>query len=266
MTKNIQLSRLGQGMPIVLIHGWGVNAGIWQPLAEQLANNFEVITIDLPGFGLNVDCVPRDYSLENIADLIASAVTREIGKPALYLGWSLGGLVATQIALSAPEKVLGLINVASSPCFVQKDEWPGIRPEILNNFYKLLSVDTRKTIDNFLKIQAMGSPQLRTDIKTVRDLVMKHDMPSVDTLSASLKLLENVDLRGALEDLNLPALSLYGRLDTLVPKGAIAEISKISPNTHTHTFEHSSHAPFISELSQFAVVVEQWVTGQISKA
>lgn len=262
MTKNIQLSRLGQGMPIVLIHGWGVNAGIWQPLAEQLANNFEVITIDLPGFGLNVSNIHTDYSLENIAKIVLDTIDEKIGKPAVYIGWSLGGLVATKIALDAPEKVAGLVNVASSPCFVQKGDWPGIKPDILNSFYKHLSVDTRKTIDNFLKIQAMGSPQLRTDIKTVRDLVMQHEMPSVETLNASLKLLEQVDLRNSLKNISVPCLSLYGRLDTLVPKSAISEISKIFTNSQTHTFEHSSHAPFISELAPFSEVIKAWVSNQ----
>lgn len=262
MTKNLQISRVGQGAPVVLIHGWGVNAGIWQPLAEILKPHFEVITIDLPGFGLNVSNVPHDYSLENIAKIVLSTIDEKVGKPTIYIGWSLGGLVATKVALNAPEKVAGLINVGSTPCFIQKDDWPGIKPEILNNFHKLLSVDTRKTIDNFLKIQAMGSPQLRTDIKTVRDLVMQHEMPSVETLNASLKLLESVDLRNSLKNISVPSLSLYGRLDTLVPKSAITQISKIFPKSQTHTFAHSSHAPFISELETFSEIIKEWIPNQ----
>ena len=46
MTETLHITSQGQGTPLVLIHGWGLNSGVWQPLAEKLAPFFKVITVD----------------------------------------------------------------------------------------------------------------------------------------------------------------------------------------------------------------------------
>ena len=78
------------------------------------------------------------------------------------LGWSLGGLVASQLALTMPERLHSLITVASSPCFMARDEWPGIAPKVLAGFNQMLAGDFMQTIERFLAIQAMGSEHART--------------------------------------------------------------------------------------------------------
>jgi pimeloyl-[acyl-carrier protein] methyl ester esterase len=245
-------------IPLVFIHGWGLNSAVWQPTIKILQQDVDIITVDLPGFGLNINHKLNDYSLENVANEIQSAV----GMPAIYVGWSLGGLVATQLALSFPEKVLACVTVASSPCFLSQEReassWPGILPSVLTMFYQQLAQDTKKTLEGFLKIQAMGSPNIRQDIKTIRNLVMQYPVPTEQTLSDSLKLLEKVDLRNDLSRLTLPFLRLYGRLDSLVPKAAIAQIDDLLPNSDKHIFDKASHAPFISHGDEFNEVLLSW--------
>ena len=106
--------------PVVLLHGWGLNSAVWQPLFslfnEKNHNNFQLITIDLPGFGNNNRMELEPYTLEGICQHIEQTIKQ----PAIYLGWSLGGLIASQMSLKYPEKVLGLITVASSPYFVEQ--------------------------------------------------------------------------------------------------------------------------------------------------
>ena len=251
----MKISIIGQGVPIVLIHGWGLNSAVWQPLSELLKLEAEVITVSLPGFGDNLDNTVTPYSLANISELIVNSVNQ----PAIYLGWSLGGLVATNIALSFPEKVKGLVSVASSPYFVAEESWPGIEPEVLALFHRQLSQNTKKTIDNFLKIQAMGSASVRDDIKHIRDLVMQYEMPSQQTLSESLLLLEQVDLRHQLHEISVPFLRLYGKLDGLVPKKVIPLIAKLVPKSEEVIFERASHAPFISDPEVFYYALNSWL-------
>jgi len=251
--------------PIVLLHGWGLNSGVWQTLLslfdEQI--NYQLITIDLPGFGKNTSTEVAPYTLEKICQNIEQA----IDKPAIYLGWSLGGLVATQMALSYPEKVLGLITVASSPYFVEQptSDWPGIKPNVLKSFHQQLSQDTEKTINGFLKIQAMGSPHIRQDLKLITQLVMAHDLPSQQTLSDSLSLLSHCDLRKRLTGIKCPFLRLYGQNDSLVPKAVIEQISQLVPESDQHLFEQASHAPFISHLNEFHHVLTHWLKTNFSK-
>ena len=182
MAERLKIASQGQGIPLVFIHGWGLNSAVWQPCLEQLKSDFEVITVDLPGFATNNSYQVSEYSLVEIADAIQQA----IGKPAVYIGWSLGGLVASQITLTHPEQVVGLVTVASSPQFVEREAWPGIKESVLAMFHQQLAQDTTKTISNFLKIQAMGSPHIRQDIKKLRDLVMQYEQPNQQVLDLSL--------------------------------------------------------------------------------
>lgn len=113
---------------LVLLHGWGLNAQVWQSMVARLAPHFRLHLVDLPGYGRSQGFGPM--SLNDMADcVLAQAPDR-----AVWLGWSLGGLVASQIALSAPTQVEKLITVASSPCFSAQEGWPGIKPEVLQGF------------------------------------------------------------------------------------------------------------------------------------
>jgi len=262
-----------QSIPLVLLHGWGLNSAVWQPMIANLPTEFtdvfHVITVDLPGFGINKNKKISPYSLANICEHI----TNTIEQPAIYLGWSLGGLVATEMALNHPEKVLGLITVASSPRFIEQrteqvvDEkmlnqlvWPGIKPQVLNSFHKQLQIDAEKTINGFLKLQAMGSPHVRQDIKQISQLVFQHDMANKNTLDESLKLLETSDYRSRLKSINQPFLRLYGSADSLVPKSVIERIAKFAENnSEQHIFERASHAPFISHLDDFTQILTNWL-------
>ncbi|OUR60732.1 pimeloyl-[acyl-carrier protein] methyl ester esterase [Colwellia sp. 39_35_sub15_T18] len=259
-------------IPLVLLHGWGLNSAVWQPLIAQLSADFKatfhIITIDLPGFGENVDNKLQPYSLVNIT----KQIDKTIEQPAIYLGWSLGGLVATEMALTYTEKVLGLITVASSPRFLEeavttpssKIIWPGIKPTVLNAFHQQLQVDTKKTISGFLKIQAMGSPHIRDDIKQISQLVLQQKMPSKATLDQSLALLAQSDYRQKLAVIEQPFLRLYGSADSLVPKTIIEQVANMAKHSEHYLFEYASHAPFISHLDDFSKVLTTWLIEQFS--
>ena len=261
---NTQLNK--EATPIIFIHGWGLNSGVWQPLlaslSEQENNNYQLITIDLPGFGENAEMELEPYSLANICHHIAQTFEQ----PAVYLGWSLGGLVATEMSLNYPEKVLALITVASSPYFVEQplDNWPGIKPSVLNSFHNQLAQDTMKTIKGFLKIQAMGSPHIRQDLKLITQLVMAHALPNQQTLTNSLSLLSHCDLRQHLASIKQPFLRLYGQNDSLVPKAVIEQVNHLAPMSEQHLFSHASHAPFISHLEEFHQVLTTWLDANIT--
>ncbi|MGJ8691727.1 MAG: pimeloyl-ACP methyl ester esterase BioH [Thalassotalea sp.] len=255
MTHKLNISSQGTGVPLVFIHGWGVNSAVWQPILDSFSADYEVITVDLPGFAKNQDIELSTYSVAAIAQLITDTIT----KPAVYVGWSLGGLVATEIALSVPKQVQGLVTVASSPHFVAQANWPGIDAEVLKGFHQQLAQNPEKTIKGFLKIQAMGSPNIRADIKLVSDLVMQYAMPSQLTLDKSLSLLESADYRSQLAAIEQPFLRLYGRLDGLVPKKVIAQIDLLAPKSQSFTFQQASHAPFISQPKAFSEQLQNWL-------
>ncbi|MDQ9387065.1 alpha/beta fold hydrolase, partial [Serratia marcescens] len=120
---------IGEGeRDLVLLHGWGLNAEVWSCIQARLAPHFRLHLVDLPGYGRSQGF--GALSLEQMTEIVLAAAPPQ----AWWLGWSLGGLVASQAALMQPERLKGLITVASSPCFAARDEWPGIRPDVLSGF------------------------------------------------------------------------------------------------------------------------------------
>lgn len=266
--NNDQPVKKPQKVLLVLIHGWGLNAAVWQPFIENLplsfTDVFQVKAIDLPGFGTKVDKKLSDYSLANICQIIAD----EISQPAIYLGWSLGGLVATEMAISYPDKVLSLITLASSPYFLEERTknstekcvvWPGIKAKVLDSFHQQLQVDTKKTVNGFLKIQAMGSPHIRQDIKQISELVFQYKIANKTTLDQSLSLLITSDYRKNLQAITQPFLRLYGEADGLVPKAVIDQVTQLVPMSDLHIFKQASHAPFISHSDDFQAILIHWL-------
>jgi pimeloyl-[acyl-carrier protein] methyl ester esterase len=169
----------------------------------------------------------------------------------LLVGWSLGGLVASRLAMSYPHKVATLCLLASTPCFVEQPQWKGIKPQVLDAFSASLGQDSDKTIERFLAIQAMGSATARNDIKWLRKAVLQHGGADLKALSGGLTILQQVDLRAQLAQLTLPITGIYGRLDALV---AVKSITQLAPTLQQFDFrviDKASHAPFISHPQQF---------------
>lgn len=249
MTKKLAFETVGSGPDLVLLHGWGLNSGVWQILTEHLSLYFTLRLIDLPGYGINRDIVPEHYDLKSIASLVSEVVPNN----AALLGWSLGGLVAQQIALSKSVQLSKLIIVASSPCFVEHvREWPGIKQKVLNDFAELLAKDIGKTVERFLAIQAYGSPSLRQDLKRLQQSILGNNLPAEKALQKGLDILSEVDLRNELCHTDSDTLRIYGKLDSLVPKSSIDAIQACHPASTSKVFEKSSHAPFISEAEAFS--------------
>ncbi|RXJ73045.1 pimeloyl-[acyl-carrier protein] methyl ester esterase [Veronia nyctiphanis] len=245
MTKKLHWHSEGEGLDLILIHGWGMNAAVWEQVMPRLKDQFRIHTVDLPGFGLSHQA--GTYSLEEMAQLLL----RESPDDAIWLGWSLGGLVATQAALINPNKMKGLVTVASSPCFAEQDGWRGIKPAVLEAFSAQLENDFKVTIERFMALQAMGSPTARQDIKWLKDAVLSRPLPDKAALSQGLDILGQADLRSQLRLLSVPMLRMYGRLDGLVPIKVADDVSALAPTSTQTVFAKASHAPFISEPASF---------------
>ena len=230
---------------LVLLHGWGLNAQVWDCITAELSSHFTLHLVDLPGYGRS-----RGFGAQTLAQM-AQCVLAEAPEKAIWLGWSLGGLVASQIALQAPERVSALVTVASSPCFSARDAWPGIKPEVLAGFQHQLSEDFQRTVERFLALQTMGSDTARQDARLLKSAVLSLDMPSTEVLNGGLEILKTVDLREALQSLSLPFLRLYGHLDGLVPRKIVPLLDEMWPASESIIFPKAAHAPFVSHPQAF---------------
>lgn len=248
--KQLYWYTCGEGdCDLVLLHGWGLNSGVWHCIIDRLAPHFRLHLVDLPGYGRS-----QDYGAMSLADM-AERVAQQAPKQALWLGWSMGGLVASQIALSQPECVRGLITVSSSPCFTARDEWPGIKPEVLAGFQHQLSDDFHRTVERFLALQTLGTESSRQDARLLKSVVLQHQMPDVEVLTGGLAILRTADLRTALAGFTLPFMRVYGHLDSLVPRKVASLLDCAWPQTQSVVMQGAAHAPLISHPNDFAKLI-----------
>lgn len=230
---------------LVLLHGWGLNAEVWHCISEELSSHFTLHLVDLPGFGRS-----QGFGAMTLEEM-AERVLDQAPEKAIWLGWSLGGLVASQVALAHPGRVQALITVASSPCFSARDGWPGIKSDVLAGFQQQLSEDFQRTVERFLALQTMGTETARQDARALKKTVLALPMPPVDVLNGGLEILKTVDLRESLTSLTVPFLRLYGYLDGLVPRKVVPLLDALWPESESLIFAKAAHAPFISHPDAF---------------
>lgn len=105
----------GEGMPLVLVHGFPFDGSIWREQLEELGREARVIAIDLPGFGRSQALAGDEASIDDYADAIARWAG-ELGLNRLVLaGHSMGGYVALAFARRHPEMLAGLVLVCTRP-------------------------------------------------------------------------------------------------------------------------------------------------------
>lgn len=255
-----QVSQIEQGAQLkpnlTLIHGWGLHGGIWETLIPRLETDYTVFNIDLPGFGRSA-VSNGSYDLDYLVESVVSVLPEKCN----IIGWSMGGLVATKVALNYPDKVEKIITVASSPCFLANENNPdGMSNSVLDTFIQYLSEDFKGTLIKFLSIQTMGSDTQKEDIQRLKNTVFLHGTPAEKALIGGLNILKESDLSDRLKSLKMPLLRMYGKLDTLVPTKSIASIDKLAPNSKKELFLKSGHSPFLSQTSEFIDCINRFIS------
>jgi pimeloyl-[acyl-carrier protein] methyl ester esterase len=232
----------GQGQPLVLLHGWAMHSGIFASLVERLESAFAVHLVDLPGHGRS-----RDAGVPLTLAAAADAVAATVPERALWLGWSLGGLVALQVAATRPAAVRGLVALAASPRFVRADDWPhGMDAALFASFARDLGADWRTTVDRFLALEANGSEHMREDLRLLRAQVFAHGEPEPSVLADGLRVLADGDLRTMLPTLAMPSLWLAGRRDRIAHPEALRAAAATAPRARFVQVERAGHAPFLT--------------------
>lgn len=245
---------IGEGPDLVLLHGWGLHSGIWSTthdnLIRRLTQGYRVTMFDLPGHGHSGDMDEPGFT-----DTV-SIIAEQMPPTALLIGWSLGGLLALQLAHQFPHRVSGLILIASNARFTRTTDWPAaLSPATLDNFGTTLMENTAATVQRFLALQVHGSDQQRQQLLLLRQAVNERPVARPWALHRGLDMLRNVDLRDRLAAISQPALLIHGQHDRIVPDQAGPAMACLMPQARSLSIRSAGHAPFLShpELTSQAI-------------
>jgi len=237
----------GTGPDLVLLHGWAMHGGVFAALAERLAPHFTLHLVDLPGHGHSVYS-PVPLEMDAVADNLARRLPR-----AAWVGWSLGGLFALNLAQRHPERVRALAMLCSPPRFMRGADWPqGMEPSVFHDFANGLARDYRATIDRFLVLEAQGSDHGQSELALLRAQVFAQGEPAPHALEEGLALLRNTDLRAGLPKMQVPTLWIAGRRDRLVMAQALELAAQATPGARYWRIDRAGHAPFLSHAEEIA--------------
>jgi pimeloyl-[acyl-carrier protein] methyl ester esterase len=249
--------------PLVLLHGWGMNAGVWDALPAPLTERFAPVALDLPGHG-GAPFAAEQWSLDHWARACLEQVDARLpdgdAGRAVWLGWSLGGLVVLQAARLAPGRIRALVLLAATPRFVRAVDWQVAMPETtLDQFRDGLLADPAGTLERFLALQVRGSEDARGLLRRLRAGLGARPAPDPAALAQGLELLREEDLRGPLPDIRPPALWLFGERDTLVPAAAAQRVALLMPEAQVRVVPGASHAPWLSHGPQTAAAITEFL-------
>lgn len=245
MSLHVEVRGTGP-VPVVMLHGWAMHGGVMAPLAEALEARCTVYVVDLPGHGYS-----RDGGIPLAPSACAAAIAA-VTPPAVWLGWSLGGLIALTAALERPRQARGLAMVCATPKFVRDDSWPhGSDPSLVRQLATDLETDYHATLERFLALEAMGSADPRAELRHLRALAFERGEPDLRVLQEGIRILEDSDRRAALPDLAVPSAWISGRRDRLVHP-QVMQWSSAQSGGRYDEIERAGHAPFFGHADAVA--------------
>lgn len=216
---------------LILLPGWGLGVSPLEPLAAALHGLNEHLRVQiepLPALGSS------DLG-EWLDELDAT-----LPDNAWLGGWSLGGMLASELAARRGERCCGLLTLASNPCFVAHDGWPNAMPgETFDAFLAGCHADSQVTLKRFGLLCAKGAADPRG---LARLLVSGAPNTPSNVLMSGLDLLAQLDTRDALMGYRGPQLHLFAGLDELVPAEAASDLLSLLPDVEIGLIEQAGHA------------------------
>ncbi|QPO23274.1 alpha/beta fold hydrolase [Pseudomonas sp. Y39-6] len=216
---------------LILLPGWGLGVSPLEPLAAALHGLNE---------HLRVQVEPLPALASSDLDEWLDELDASLPDNAWLGGWSLGGMLASELAARRGERCCGLLTLASNPCFVARDSWPNAMPgATFEAFLAGCHADVPVTLKRFGLLCAKGAADPRG---LARLLTSAAPQTPWDVLMSGLELLAQLDTRDALVAYRGPQLHLFAGLDELVPAEAASDLLSLLSDVEIGLIEQAGHA------------------------
>jgi pimeloyl-ACP methyl ester carboxylesterase len=251
----LAVRRLGNGPPLVFIHGWGLDRRIWDYLTLDLPHAYTVVTYDARGYG-NSTAPWMGYDLAQASrDLRVLLRTLDL-YAATLIGLDVGAAAALHYVLDGGRRAARLILIAPAvrPAGADPD---GALPEPLRTWYDDLRRDRPRLAAQVAAVWApMASPQTQAWLRDALLAAAPH------ALLHGLQTLAAPDLPAALGDVAVPTLVLHGRQDPVVPLARGAQIAAAIPGARLVVLDVPGHLPMIADPGRIVAELRTALAGE----
>lgn len=232
----------GSGTPLVLLHGTAASLHTWDGWTNELKNDFRIIRVDLPAFGLTGPAFDGQYTIDNYTHFL-DAFIQKLSLDSIYLaGNSLGGNIAWAYALNHQEVVKKLVLIDASG--IPKDTadpfaFRVARTPIIGNLLKFITPKAfiRKSLKEVYFDETMITDKL---VERYHDMALREGNRQAFIDRAFVK---NPDTSSALKELQTPTLLLWGKEDIWVPMSSFDAFKSLIPNLKTALLDNLGHVP-----------------------
>jgi 4,5:9,10-diseco-3-hydroxy-5,9,17-trioxoandrosta-1(10),2-diene-4-oate hydrolase len=254
-----------QGHPVILIHGLGGYIENWLPNLDSLALKHRVYALDLPGHGLADKPLDISYKIADLAKFVVDFMTAFQLESAHIVGHSLGGAIATRLALLFPAAADKLVLVGSGglgreSSYVFKIMSIPILGEYLTRPSPSGLTDTAKYL--------VFDPSMMTPEAVEIDYQMASQPNAQKTFLKTLR--DNANIFGqdksmyvpnvnSLETIKNPVLVIWGRQDKLVPVKHAEVAANGFPNVLMKILEECGHQPMSEHPQAFNEIVQSFL-------
>jgi pimeloyl-ACP methyl ester carboxylesterase len=234
----------GQGEPLVVIHGGGGDARSWMSNIGELSEKYTVYAPDLPGYG-GSQRLAGDYYIPELSDFIGSFAS-SLGLERFNLvGHSMGGGVALDYALKAPQKIKKLVLV-SSLCLGREIAF----------WVRLLSIRAILRSLGALTISILKGVKWLAERLNPAEFIMPLSLGSM-TVGGNISTFreQSLVLKDRLAEVAVPTLVVWGARDPIVPVKHAYQAAQSIPDCRVKVFEHRGHNVHRDALAEFSSTV-----------
>lgn len=242
----------GQGLPVVLLHGFANDRRLWREQVAALAGRYRIVAMDLIGHGNGTSADGRAVTMDAYADDVAATMGRLGIERAVVGGISLGGYVAMALALRHPGRVLGTVLAntrAIGDTQAQKDNRDKLAAAIGAR-------GAQAVVDAFVdKPLRPDAPEaLKAEIRA-----MNLRQPPAGLVSATLGMRDRPDRTPELARISQPSLVITGSADVFIPPSESEPIHRGIPGSAYANLDGGGHLSCIDSPSQFNAALEAFL-------